>query len=347
MFNNLFKLYRTSTLKTPLEDFTTEGLAGILQLNEDIRKSFCLNFLSLPEDNYKIETQYFQAISDNKPNCIVDLVIIGKKHVAFIENKVESSEGIEQLLRYKLALQQNQVEKEKYLFYSTKYADPKDLNDFTKPEDFKVNFNQFRWYEVAKFLNQYKDIPLVQSYLEFLTSHKMSQDNTIKSEHLVAMENMRKTIDVVEFYIENSKPDFRQYFLGVSLNKNASWDEIRVKDRLCYYSENVLNSDKKAWSEVLYAIEFSTLNMIAQIYVDKNHEFYNKYLSLPLLEGFIKIEFEFGTAIQLNTNLGTYLNKPNADKLIRNWYLESFKKIHELIQSQNHLKWNTVASKEA
>lgn len=334
MFNNLFKLYRTSTLKTPLEDFTTEGLAGILQLNEEIFNDFCLNFLNLPEDTYTVETQYFQAISDDKPNCIVDLVILGKKHVAFIENKVESSEGIEQLLRYKLALHQNQAEKEKYLFYCTKYADPKE------PEKFDVNFNQFRWYEVAKFLRQYKDIPLVQSYLEFLTNHKMSQDNTIKAEYLNTFENMRKAIDVVEFHIENARKDFNNLFGDDKLNKNVNWDQIRVHERFCYYKSKILHSESGKWSEILYAIEFKTLNMMTQIYVDKSHECYEDFLSLPLLVGFVKIEFEFGTALQLNTNLGTYLNKPDADILIKNWFLESFKKFHDLALSQNNLKWN-------
>ncbi|MAX70791.1 MAG: hypothetical protein CMC76_06760 [Flavobacteriaceae bacterium] len=339
MFNNLFKLYRTSTLKTPLEDFTTEGLAGILQLNEDICNDFCLSFLNLPEDIYTVETQYFQAISDDKPNCIVDLVIIGEKHVAFIENKVESSEGDEQLLRYKLALHQNQVEKEKYLFYCTKYADPKE------PKEFDVNFNQFRWYEVAKFLRQYKDVPLVQSYLEFLTSHKMSQDNTIKSEHLVAMENLLKTIEIVEFHIEKSKNTFELIFGRDKSDRNFHWAQIKNHNRIGYLKTNVLNSLSGKWSEVLYAIHLESLKMITQIYVDSDHDAYDAFVDLKGVEesGFSRTYFENkGLSIKLEQDLGLYLNNEQSDKLIADWFSLSFNKIKVLIQQNNHLQWNLV-----
>ncbi|MCB0462833.1 MAG: PD-(D/E)XK nuclease family protein [Flavobacteriaceae bacterium] len=337
MFLDLIQLYRKNQNigKIPLEDFNTEVFANILKMYPKVCEDFCLNFLKLPLDNYIIKTQYHQFIASQKPNCIIDLVLIGDSNICFLESKVESIEGDEQLLRYEMALIENHSEKGKYLLYCTKYSDPKKVDLIRNT----VSFNQIRWYQIAKFLKQYKENPIIKSYLEFLNQYKMSQDNTLKSENLIAMENMRKTIEIVEFHIENSKHAFIELFGGTSLNKNANWDQIKDKNRVCYYKDNILKTEKNAWSEILYAIEFGELKMTSQIYVDKNHESYQDFVDLKVPENFKKVEFDFGAAIQLQEELGKYLNNIYADKHIQDWFIDSFKQIKSLINT-NELQWN-------
>ena len=334
MFNNLYNLYRNNSHKSPLEDFTTEGLANILKMYPKILNTFCLEFLELPEDDYKVETQYYQALNSDDANCIVDLVLIGGQHICFIENKVESSEGFKQ--RYIAALKLHHGGKVMYLRYCTKYADPKTIEE----ED--ICFSQFRWYQIAKFLKPNEENPIIKSFLEFLNTYKMSQDNTLKSENLVAMENLRKTVEIAEFHIDNSKPYFIKLFGSTSLNKNFNWDQIKDKNRICYYADKVLASESGKWSEILFAIEFNNLKMVSQIYVDRNHESFKAFNSLQMPEGLTKTEFDSGTAIQLKEDLGKYLNNANADKDIQDWFATSFEKLHVFIKSNSELNWSLI-----
>ncbi|WP_192877695.1 PD-(D/E)XK nuclease family protein [Arenibacter hampyeongensis] len=320
--------------RTPLEDFNTEAFANILKMYPEICDDFCKNFLQLPEDRYSIKTQYHQAINTVDPNCIIDLVFIGEKNVCYMENKVESTEGHKQLLRYVLALNEHHPEKQKYLIYCTKHSDPKVIDEKG------FFFNQFRWYQIAKFLKSFKENPLIKSYLEFLSTYKMSQDNTLKSENLIAMENMRKTIEIAEFHIENSKYHFIKKFGYTSLNKNFNWDQIKLNNRVCYYVEKALNSVTGKWSEILYSIDFDNLKMIVQIYVDKQHECYKSFNNLISSKNLNKVEFEFGSAIQLQEDLGKFLNNEHADILIQEWFIESFNQLQKFIEENNELDWN-------
>ncbi|AZJ32254.1 PD-(D/E)XK nuclease superfamily protein [Tenacibaculum mesophilum] len=336
MFDNLFKLYRNNTgKKTPLEDFTTESLANIFILYPNIANDFCINFLKLPKDNYKVSTQYYQHISTKASNCIIDLVFLSKNHVCFVENKVESLEGKNQLKRYTIALQENHLKKKKYLRYCTKYADPKTIN-----QDY-VDFSQYRWYELAHFLSRYEENLLIKTYLDFLYNNNMSQDNTIKSEQLLTIEHLRKTIEIIEFHIDNSKSNFSKFFGAASnINKNTNWNQIKSQNRICFYQENVLVSKTNQYSEVLYAIEFDELKMVTQIYVDKKHEQYPNIVN-EIVEGvFIKSFFEYGVALRLEENLANYLNNTDGDKLIQEWYYNSFNKLKQWIKNTSNLQWH-------
>ncbi len=337
MFNSLYKLYRNSSIKNPLEDFNTESFAGILKMHPDICAAFCSGFLNLPEEEYTVDTQYFQDIP-NEPNCFIDLVFIGDTNVCFVENKVESSEGDKQLERYAKALIKHHDGKGKYLRYCTKYSDPKDISiDIHKGN---VDFSQFRWYEVAKFLQTFEDKPVVNLYLEFLKEHKMAQDNTLRSDNLIAMESMRKTIEIVEFHVDNSKPEFTERFGKVDYNKNFNWDQIRNHNRIVYSVEKVLLSKTGKLSEILYGIKFENLKMFTRVLVNKEHEHFTTYVNLGNSSGFEKIEYDIGTVFQLEEDLGRFLNNENADKEIQDWFTNSFEKLDVFITQDKELPWD-------
>ena len=323
---NLYHKYQKGSI-TPLEDFNTEIFANLLVMYPEIHESFLLHFFKLDGlDNLKVNTQQRENITGERADCIVDLVISSEKYIIFIENKVESHEGDEQLDRYNQALHENHTNKIKLLAYCTKYADPKEHIDE------RVHFFQFRWYEVARFLEAFNKEPVVQSYLEFLSYYKMNQDNTLKSEHLIAYENMRKAIEIAEFHIENVKKEFVEKFDYERLDKNANWDQIRGHQRFCYYKSNIFTSDSGKWSEVLYAVSFVELKLISQIYIDQNHESYQKVADSNYDKPFEKIIIDNkGLAIRMDEDLGRFLNKPEAEKDIKDWFLESFDRLEKLI----------------
>ncbi|WP_170863202.1 PD-(D/E)XK nuclease family protein [Pseudozobellia thermophila] len=319
-----------------MEDYTTEALAGLLQMFPGITNEFCAGFLKLPEDNYEVLTQQHFVLSSDDPNCIIDLVLAGKNTICFVEHKVESGEGKNQLLKYTIALNEHFAKKVKHLRYCTKYADPKSLSDEG------IVYAQFRWYEVAKFLQAFDNNPLVKSFLEFLKNNKMAQDNTIKSDNLIAMESMRKTIEIIEFHIENSKPEFVRKFGKVKYNKNFNWDQIRNHNRIVYSVEDVLKSKTGKLSEILYGIKFENLKMITRVLVAKEHEHFTTFIDLDNSPEFKKIEYDIGTVFQLEEDLGRFLNNQNADKEIQDWFTGSFEKLYDFISQNKRLPWRFI-----
>ncbi|WP_459926603.1 PD-(D/E)XK nuclease family protein [Flavobacterium covae] len=338
MFLDLINLYNknSNSNKTPLEDFNTECFANILRLFEIVKKDFIYNFLKLPEDKYVIKTQLKKDLPNN-PNCIIDLVFIGNKNICFIENKVESSEGHEQLSRYCKVLDIHFDNLKKYLFYCTKYTDPKNRN-----KEFKnYNFKQFKWFEIAKFLKKYSnENPIIKDYILFLNHFKMAQDNTFKVENLLTLENMMKTIEIVEFHIDNCKFEFNTFFGYEKYNSNFNWNQLKNHNRISHYNSGILISQSNKYSEVLYSIELGDLTLSTHIYVNSDHEQYEQFKAIDLENFPLKCRVEnWGTSIYMKEDLGKFLNNENSDKLIKDWFLNSFEILKTLISNNSQLDW--------
>lgn len=339
MFLDLINLYtkNSNSNRTPLEDFNTECFANILRLYENTRNDFINNFLKLPEDNYTIKTQLRKDLPSDT-NCIIDLVFIGEKNVCFVENKIESSEGSEQLRRYGNVMDIHYLALKKHLCYCTKYTDLKN----EKGEYDIYNFNQFKWFEIAKFLRKYqKENPLIDDYLKFLKYYKMAQDNTFKSENLLSMENMLKTIDVAEFHIENCKAEFNKSFGYEKYDRNFNWNQLRTHNRICHYSAGILKTaGNKYLSEILYSIEFRNLKLRTQIYVNSSHDQFQEFRKVNSDNAKIKTnDFGNGFCFYVDSDLGKYLNDINSDKNIKEWFLDSFEIMKTLISNNPQLDW--------
>jgi len=340
VFLELIRLHKSSRSPVPLEDFNTEAFAGVLKMYPEVLDQFCVEFLELPEDKYVIRTQLRQTISGDDPNCIVDFVLEGENNICFIENKVESSEGYEQLERYIKALKENHPGKKHYLNYCTLYADPKNIQNF---DGFK--FEQFRWYEIARFLKHFEEKPGVQLYLEFLKEYKMNEDYTLKTEDLITMERMRKTLEIALFHLDNVKADFDKKFNMVKTDKNFHWDQLRGHSRLCYYQEDVLVGVKKEASKILYGIDLNALKLFLHVQVDKGHKQYENFQKLVEDSGFKHINLPNDRkALQLTSDLGQFLNDPKADGLIAKWFKNGFELLQELIRQDQQLSWNLKVS---
>lgn len=333
----LFKQFKNSN-KLPLEDFNTETFAGILNLYPDIKEVLIKNLWKLPEDNYRITTQLKKSL-ENDFNCIIDLVVEGDNNICFIENKVNSHEGLRQLERYSLVLQKYYPNKKHYLYYCTKNSDPK--NEDGKYDQF--NFKQFRWYEVAKKLKPLASKkPLVRNYLNFLYQHQMAQDNTIRIENLLAIRNLSKSLEMIEFYVENSIDDFSKLFKPSLRSKSRLVDQLKQHNRICVYTEKPLLDSLGGWSEILYGINLDELILFTQFFVSINHQQYSEFYNEGKKQEIFDFEeSEYGIALKISQDLGLYLNNENADNDIKIWFNKSFLKCNDFIQSTS-LSWNTL-----
>jgi hypothetical protein len=339
MISDLFKLFKQykHSSKTPLEDFNTETFSGIMNLFTNVKDELIKNVFKLPPDNYNVSTQLKKDLKDDL-NCIIDLVLDGDENLCFIENKVNSHEGDRQLERYSKILKSYYPHKKHFLFYCTKNSDPKNNNG-----EFNLfNFKQFRWYEIAKAIRPYsKQNPLIKNYLTFLTQHKMAQDNTIRIENLLSLNNLVKSLEIMEFYVENSVHDFSEFFKPALRSKSRMMGQIKNHNRICVYNEQPLLSSSNEWSEILYGISLENLSLFCQFFVNKNHQQYTDFYKVSKEQDIFEVEeSEYGIALILKQDLGLYLNNENAETDIKNWFKNSFNHCKEFTLKFSTLKWN-------
>lgn len=204
-YNRLIKLFSNGdSSKTPLEDYTTEILAGILDTHrKSLLKIFlseilCVNEEVVDVENMKISTRSSYDLPDSNPEKIVypDLILENDKMRCFIENKVEASEGENQLKNYAKILSKFDDNKANYLRYCTKYYDPKAI-------DGEIDFKQFRWSDISEMLkveikkveNKLNTPFQLNDFYSFLKYNNMTKHEEINLEHLKNLTNTIKTLD--------------------------------------------------------------------------------------------------------------------------------------------------------
>lgn len=332
MFKQLLNLYKKHSQKTPLEDFTTESFVGILNIEEKIKNAYLTDFLKLPPDTYQIRTQSKYPLNDD-PNCIIDVVIKGNNNVCFIENKVDSSEGYRQLERYSIALDTYYPEKTTFLFYCTKFHDSK--------THIGNNFRQFRWFEIAKFLNKYKKNNLIGDFLQFLKANDMANDLTLSAKDFITLNNLQNTIDITSSYLERVKPFFETTFKSKNkISDGRSIKDILSHNRLIYVQKDIVEGG--GYSEIKYGFQLQNPNIYTSIWIAKSNPFFEQ---ISLLSKNSKFEFkifnnDLGIAIELKKDISSYLNNENADDDIVKWFKESFGKFATFInETKENVKW--------
>jgi hypothetical protein len=332
MFQDLYRLYKKNGYsdRIPLEDFNTEIFAGILNLFPEIKDEIIL-FLDLPADDYEIETQVKYTLpKEDDPDCIVDLVIKGNKNVCFIENKINSTEGYRQLERYSIALEEYFSKHEKNLVYCTKFADTKKITTH--------NFKQIRWYEIAKRLKKYSyKNSTVKDYLKFLKIHKMAQDNTFTTEAILSMQNLTKTLEIVNHHIDLSESNFKKIF---NINKtNTKQTNFTNLNRIAIYVKDIF-IDKTISSDLLYSINFNNVKLQTQVWVAKKHPDIIKIEALAKNNNFETYKTSGGLIIYKCRPLYDLLNNHNSDNIIKDWFTLSFNEFKEFIDSTPELEWD-------
>lgn len=336
MISNLFKQFGKSTKQTPLEDFNTEIFCGILKYHTDVLRSFVI-FLDLPEGNYKVNTQEYHKHA-TKANCELDMVLESDDTICFIENKVNSKEGWEQLERYSDVL--NGLQKKTYLRYCTKRNDPKTIKDH--------KFKQFRWYQIAQILeNNHSNLPMVVDYLIFLKEQQMALNTRLTTESSITLKNFSQAYETAKLYVENAKTEFLKDFTDCNISIS---NKPLTDNRVACFLFNPFN-DVSGNSLIYFAINFEKFEMHTEIWVQNDH---------PNLKSFEKAgnkvmdlisngndnfkfsdcsSFDSGTRLARVKSLDTYINEENAEYMINDWFNKSFKSIIAFIELSPELNW--------
>jgi len=330
MLLNLYNLFKKSSeFSTPLEDFTTECFAGVLQQHKEVLATF-IEWLKLPNEHYKIKTQVKYALENDK-NCIVDLVLESINTLCFIEIKVNSNEGWRQLERYSNVL--DGLNKKTYLHYCTKNSDPKNIDNH--------HFKQYRWNEIASLLlKKHKDILLVDDFVHYLKKHDMAHDSGITTNTIIALQNFTQTYTAMEYHIQNAIPAFKANFSKVKLDKEDSLNKIREFDRVGRVVKGIIH-DKKYYSEILYCIHFKNVKLQTQIWVSNSHPEIEKIKKILSTQDIFKYwQDDNGLGIFLDCKLYAFIDDKNADEEIKKWFINSFEIFKKFITDNVAINWD-------
>tara|TARA_R100000306_G_scaffold12141_1_gene14150 strand:+ start:33024 stop:34061 length:1038 start_codon:yes stop_codon:yes gene_type:complete len=337
VLNNLFKLYHHNNgRRTPLEDFNTEAFAGILNFYPEILNSFACDFLNLPKDTYKVSTQEFYPLSQY-PNCIVDMVLESEDCICFIENKVNSTEGVEQLDRYQKVLLPIAKKKEIVLRYITKWSDIK-KNNYS-------NFKQYRWYEVADWLQQnFIDNVLVSDYYNFLKSQNMARKKEITTDGVIALKNFHEAYSTAKLHLESGHKIFQRSFPNAKIHERHmhSYKRIFEGGRVYYRIDNLFKDFKQYHSEILLAFHGGDVKYQLQLWVSIDHPLGKEiFESAKEMDCFDVVnKNEWGFMINKNIKLYNFIEDDDTDGNLKKWFSNTFEMIRKLIDNNPNLNWN-------
>jgi len=316
-------------VKTPLEDFTTEILAGILTQNKKIGDAFVNRVLKIEGDNFSFSTQeHFDSINPEHPNCRVDIVIRSENMICFVESKVESREGYIQLERYSNVLDSYRIHSTTYLKYCTKYFDLKEIDEH--------GFHQFRWADVYRFLLQWNTSDIIKDFLDFLHEHDMSDNMDFTISDLVTLQGLSPVIKKMDRYLEKVRPIFAKQFEQGRIKDSGNFKQIKSNSRFIFHAENIIG--ESGYSEIGVGFDFTiTPVLVVWIWLDDNNSKISEFKS-ALTKTNIPNNGE--SWLGFNAPISDFISSVQIEHDIENWFFEAFQKVREFITSNPNLKWN-------
>ncbi len=332
MLQRLLKLYNKQhqSGKTPLEDFTTEALVGLLETDKKLLQVFCKEFLKLKSENFSISSQRKYPLKDES-DCIIDIVIEGENEVCFIENKVHSSEGYKQIDRYCKILSNFNIKGfNTKMVYCTQFSEPK--------EEEGHDFMQIKWYEIANFLKKHlNEYPTIKLFIDFLKSKKMDQDLTITAIDLITIQNYTRVAELMKGHLERAKPFFEQIISKKKLKERG----IKMEYSRC---SHLIESNGIC---ILYYISFEG-KMHVDIWLHKTDPkllvfegCVENYLSIQKDNGLKFYQDEHGSRISLSKPLSAFLDDEQGDMKILEWFKDAFDEIKKFIDStKDQIDWD-------
>jgi hypothetical protein len=338
VFSRLIKLYSQNiySIKTPLEDFTTEILTGVLESGSLIDR-FVNQVLKIEGENYGIITQKYYTNPQNpeEEDSKIDMVFFNEKNICFLENKVESGEGWNQLEKYSNILDSIKQDGENtFLRYCTKYLDPK--------EEKRHDFKQFRWADVSIFLSEFKENQLINDFLIFLRRYNMDNKTPFSPADLFTMTQLRETISKMDEIFEKIIPQFKKLFGESNTSRKQS---IKIEETSCRYYFCKSKVFSKGNSDMGISFVFDQIPML-NIWIWYNKEakvkdfdiLVRKYWHDRLESG--EIELRADNIISENP-VSDYLSLQEKEfNEIEKWFIEKMKVFKDFIDKTPELDWH-------
>ncbi|MBU7586292.1 MAG: PD-(D/E)XK nuclease family protein [Nostoc sp. TH1S01] len=364
LFTNLINLHSGSK---PLEDFFTEIVAYFFSINKHLLIAWLKHNLIISDEYYSsvnITTQKYYELLENhehgsQPDIVIQLANDTKTEIIFIESKIGSTEGWQQLKNYAEILNSLPYYSQQTLIYVTRDYEPKqEIKSFIKNNLPKVKFYQIRWYHFHNFLkNNFNDI-LAKEILMFMEINKMSQNNQLSPVDILAMKSFNKTLNFMEATLsEEVKVKFQQLFAGISIANLDSLYQFKYQKRyiigtrlfnrswgfwcgLGYFDLEPINLNEYPSLGVCLEVEsyyknHKLLESMQTVIKDKPDEWFPLYLQ----------EYPAVPAIIYKKSLQSFLATDDQLSAIKQFFLDSIDELKN-IQHYFDVPWKDISAEE-
>lgn len=252
LFSTLLKLHASPR---PTEDFFTEVVAHLFRSNASLLTSWLQELGLFAEHTYSdmfVSTQtVFDSVGGldiaNRPDMVINLLDGDKRDCLFIESKIGSGEGFEQLPRYAQVLETQIEAREKALLYITQKYDQKDEKRVTENAP-NVRFVQSRWHLFHDFLKSQTASQLVTEVLAFMQEQEMAQRNQFTQEDVLAINHFGNSAQLMDQTILKGEvaAKFRENF-GAKPEWGPNKDQLTRLQRRLYYVQLDDDGSKRNW----------------------------------------------------------------------------------------------------
>ncbi|WMW25064.1 PD-(D/E)XK nuclease family protein [Methanolobus sediminis] len=357
LFTNLLKL---NPNQIPLEDFFTEIFTYLLKSDSDLLSKWiqdfnisniCFNdfFVSTQESFGALDTHF----SGSRPDIFIELSNDVENELIFIECKIGSEEGQNQLQRYAEHLDSIKNINKKSLIYITRDFDVKDQDHIFKncKDCTSLTFKQFRWNQIYQFLSVFNENIsniLITETLEFMEENGLSGSNRFTSIDILTIANFPRVRRMMEETMSGAVIDkFISIVGGNKPQHSTALNQLKEQDRYVYfqiqkdkfdivmgYSMN--NSKIDSYPEVSLSINVSPnalerneiMKVMKQIVSNSD-----KWSSFNLNET------RNWAGIYQSKSIDYFLNQEDHIEAIQNYFLYLLEELEEIKATYPHLKW--------
>lgn len=366
LFSRLLKL---NTGNIPLEDFFTEIVAHLLESSQELLFSWFKYFHVFDEYDYEnasVSTQLTfasleQHSTESRPDIVIELVSATKTDILFIESKIASQEGVDQLERYAEILDSLSAYRNKALLYITRDFDPKDEQGiFKQISTSGVKFKQLRWYEFYQFLTTQESTELIQEVISFMQEYRMTQGNQFSSLDVLSLANFPSALKLMEATLWGEVNEkFARVLdnhLNIALRKRKALNELQKYGRYiitiwmpdgrwwCGLGFFVKTVNSAEYPSVQVRLEVSSNSSKREIIIPAMREICNQFSNW---QGYRLNEPNAWSGIVKERSLRDFLSQEDHVRAIEEFFLESLEDVREIRSQYSHLPWQGMQESEA
>ncbi len=357
LFKNLLNL---NPNKIPLEDFFTEIFTYLLKSDCDLLSKWIQDFnvSNIKFNEFFISTQESVGALDthflgSRPDIFIELSNDAERELIFIECKIRSEEGQNQLQRYAEHLDSIKNVRKKSLIYITRDFDVKDQDHIFKncKNCTSLSFKQLRWNQIYQFLasfNENINNVLIAETLEFMEENGLSGSNRFTSIDILTIANFPRVRRMMEETMSGPVIDrFISVAGGSKPQQSTALNQLKELDRYVYFQTqkdkfeivmgySMNNLKIESYPEVSLSINVSPnaserekiVKVMKQIVSDSD-----KWGSYNLTEA------KKWAGIYQSKSIDYFLKEEDHIKAIQNHFLDLLGELEKIKATYPHLKW--------
>lgn len=342
LLNRLIKLYRSSNqLNTPLENFTTEALVGVLEEDSSLLDDFVNTRLEISGKGFKITSQgsYLHCGTYK----YIDIVIFNESTICFIENKVDSNIRQDQLKIYAEILDEElkNTKKKVFLRLCTRFIEG-DYDIFFRSNivDNEAYFKHFRWNDIYQFLKDYETNLLVKDFRQFLKSNRMGIETNLSIKDIEALSDFQKIMPKFDEYRKLYTSSFKK-IISENYKEQSLYKRLLVDNDMVIFTENILGEGP--WSGIGTGLKIEEKPcFFVWIWLNDGNS------KLSYLRKAIEITKPTIEGLEIHKN-GLTIRKPleefvseNPNENIKKWFEENLEFVREFMEKTSELGWKII-----